>query len=195
MTFPLSSFTTHRSDLSDNTINDIFEQRYNVFYKRLNWEVSTTESKEVDEFDSLNPVYVVSKSNNKVAGSMRLLPTTGRYMLKDTFPEALDGDQAPTESTVWEISRFFVDKNQNQLLYGTTNHTIELMRSAYFFAVSNSITQFVLVTTVAIERYMNRIGFKTERFGEGNSVYLGKERSVALKLNIDEEYYRAVMNS
>ena len=188
-----SSFSINRSDLNENTTNDIFNKRYNVFYKRLQWDVKIKNNKEIDNYDALDPVYVVSKSNGTVAGSMRLLPTTGIYMLKDTFPDALEGELAPTKDSVWEISRFFVDKDRNntQLGYAKT-HTIELMRSAYFFATSNSISQFVMVTTVAIERYMKSLGFKTERFGQGKSVYLGKEKSVALKLNIDDNYLSVI---
>lgn len=188
-----SSFSINRSDLNENTANDIFNKRYNVFHKRLQWDVKIEDNKEIDNYDDLNPVYVVSKSNGSVAGSMRLLPTTGIYMLKDTFPDALEGELAPTDNSAWEISRFFVEKDRNNSKPGDVNiHTIELMRSAYYFATSNSISQFVMVTTVAIERYMKFLGFKTERFGRGKSVYLGKEKSVALKLNINDDYLSVI---
>lgn len=188
-----SSFSINRSDLNENTTNDIFNKRYNVFHKRLQWDVKIEDNKEIDNYDELDPVYVVSKSNGAVAGSMRLLPTTGIYMLKDTFPVALEGELAPISESAWEISRFFVDKGRDNSPSSYANtHTIELMRSAYYFATSNSITQFVMVTTVAIERYMKFLGFKTERFGRGESVYLGKEKSVALKLNIDDNYLSVI---
>jgi acyl homoserine lactone synthase len=65
---------------------------------------------EVDEFDGCRPVYLLEKDDDsRVQGCVRLLPTTGPTMLRDTFPALLDGQAAPACHTIWESSRFGVD--------------------------------------------------------------------------------------
>ena len=46
------------------------------------------------EFDDANPLYLVSvdPDTEEYWGSLRLLPTTGPNMLRDVFPQLLDGD-------------------------------------------------------------------------------------------------------
>jgi N-acyl-L-homoserine lactone synthetase len=46
---------------------------------------------------------------DRIQGCVRLLPTTGPTMLRDTFPLLLDGQPAPASDTIWESSRFGVD--------------------------------------------------------------------------------------
>lgn len=51
---------------------------------------------EVDVFDAWRPVYLLQKNeDNRVQGCVRLLPTTGPNMLRDTFPALLEGQAAP----------------------------------------------------------------------------------------------------
>ncbi|TGR73291.1 GNAT family N-acetyltransferase, partial [Mesorhizobium sp. M1C.F.Ca.ET.189.01.1.1] len=81
--------------------------RYRVFKKRLDWEVQTEGEMETDPFDSLNPVYLLLKGSDwRTCGCVRLLPTTGPTMLRDTFPTLLDEMVVPASADIWESSRF-----------------------------------------------------------------------------------------
>ncbi len=87
------------------------EIRKRTFHDRLNWQVRTLRSWEIDEFDALDPLYLVSiGSNGAVRGSLRLLPTTGPNMLADVFPELLPDGTRIESATIWESSRFSVDQ-------------------------------------------------------------------------------------
>ncbi len=65
---------------------------------------------EIDEFDVLRPVHLLNRSTNgRIQGCVRLLPSTGPTMLRDTFPILLDGQAAPRSQDIWESSRFALD--------------------------------------------------------------------------------------
>jgi acyl homoserine lactone synthase len=85
--------------------------RYRVFKDRLGWDVTTSGDLEADEFDTFRPVYVLHVDNEYVDGCVRLLPTTGPYMLRDVFPVLLGTEPAPVGARVWEASRFACEKS------------------------------------------------------------------------------------
>src|SRR5260370_39150626 len=76
--------------------------RYEVFVRRLGWTIPTAavnHSSEWDQFDDGTTVHIVAMSpERRVCGCARLMPTTGRYLLKDVFPELL-GSESPRAST------------------------------------------------------------------------------------------------
>ncbi|GAA0033889.1 hypothetical protein BROWWM01_80210 [Bradyrhizobium ottawaense] len=83
--------------------------RRRVFKDRLDWDVSVRDGLEIDQYDTFDPTYLLALEKSYVVGCVRLLPTTGRNMLADTFPVLLDGNPAPRAATIWESSRFCVD--------------------------------------------------------------------------------------
>lgn len=89
---------------------EVFKFRYCVFVERLGWEVLSHDCLEFDEYDALLPVYMIARDESfNILATWRLLPTTGPYMLKNTFPELLNGREAPNSEKIWEISRFAFD--------------------------------------------------------------------------------------
>lgn len=59
--------------------------RGRVFKERLDWDVSVTGGLEIDQYDALNPTYLLVIEQRAVVGCVRLLPTTGANMLAHTF--------------------------------------------------------------------------------------------------------------
>lgn len=166
---------------------DIFKLRYETFFERLNWDIETRDGEERDSFDDLEPHHVaVKNSSGGVDGCWRALPTTGAYMLKDVFPELLQGEDAPVDADVWEISRFAVRKGASAAQKGyVAGVTIEMVRSFYEFAQQENIKYYVAVTTVACERILRQLGVECWRMGEGKALQIGIERSVALWIKVD----------
>ena len=80
-----------------------------MFKERLDWDVSVSDGLEIDQYDTFKPTYLLALEQRDVVGCVRLLPTTGRNMLADTFPVLLDGHAAPKATRIWESSRFCVD--------------------------------------------------------------------------------------
>lgn len=147
--------------LDHKLLRGMFRLRYRVFHQRLGWKVEWHEGIERDGFDDLDPIYMVARNKQKeVEGCWRMLPTTGSYMLKNTFPQLLAGDQVPVAEDVWELSRFAVvlpetDKSAQSVLNGVT---FEMIRSVFDFAKQHNIRQYVTVTSVALERLLKRLG-------------------------------------
>ena len=64
--------------------------RYRVFKERLGWDVEVSGDMEIDEFDACRPAYLLQTDDDgRIQGCVRLLPTTGPTMLRDTFPVLL----------------------------------------------------------------------------------------------------------
>ena len=63
--------------------DSMFRDRADQFSRRLNWDVSVSSSgEERDEYDGLNPLYIIwQKQNGYHGGSMRFLPTLGPTMV------------------------------------------------------------------------------------------------------------------
>ena len=175
------------NETNQNIVNEVYKLRHETFIDRLDWDIQSTNGMERDHFDDLAPVHIAVKNEHGVSGCWRALPSKGDYMLKSIFPELLQGEQAPEEDDIWEISRFAVRKGSSKAERGYMGAvTLDLVKSFYDFAQENGIKSYVTVTTVACERLLRQLGVNLRRMGEGKSMQIGIERSVALKIEVDE---------
>lgn len=85
----------------------MFHDRADQFARRLKWEVTVDQNgEERDQYDALNPLYVIwQRADGLHGGSMRLLPTTGRTMLAEHFAH-LCPDGPINDPDIWECTRF-----------------------------------------------------------------------------------------
>jgi acyl homoserine lactone synthase len=91
-------------------LGEMFRLRARVFSGRLGWDVSVVDGIERDQYDDLEPVYILQRDRDeRVCGCVRLLPTTGPTMLRDMFPQLLRDAPMPWGPRVWETSRFAID--------------------------------------------------------------------------------------
>lgn len=185
------------SSFSPQVLEQLFRFRYRVFKEKLGWEVSTRRGMECDFYDDLGPVHIACRQGGVVMGSWRLLPTTGPYMLRDTFAELLRGEEAPSASDIWEMSRFAVEPPDRtaRVQAACSDATFEMMRACFRFAEENGIREYVTVTSVAIERMMRNAGVPMTRFGDGKAMRMGKVLSVACRIAIDEQLRSVLFDS
>lgn len=181
------------SHMDRQALHAMFRLRHKVFYERLGWEVEVQQGMEKDRYDDLSPIYMIARGRAPdVDGCWRLLPTTGPYMLKDTFPELLRGEPAPECSRVWELSRFAVKPSAaddcRQVNFGAVTFT--MMQRVFDFAEQQGIGQYVTVTSVALERLLRKVGIPLRRFGDGQAMRIGKTLSVACWIDINEQCRR-----
>jgi len=87
--------------------DEMFRDRADQFKTRLNWAVDVDQDGfERDQYDALNPLYVIWQTpQGGHGGSMRLLPTTGLTMVNDHFSH-LTGGGPITSPLIWECTRF-----------------------------------------------------------------------------------------
>lgn len=85
----------------------MFTDRAEQFSRRLGWDVNVNAAgEERDEYDALNPLYVIwERADGLHGGSMRFLPTTGRTMVNEHFSHINDG-HAIESPLIWECTRF-----------------------------------------------------------------------------------------
>lgn len=158
---------SHRADFH-REIAQMHEIRKNVFRDRLNWDVRTLRNWEIDEFDALNPLYLVSiGTDGSVRGSLRLLPTTGPNMLGDVFTELLPDGLRIESATIWESSRFSVDQaaaseRSDNLLNRTTG---ELLTGIVEVGLLAGLTEVVSVYDAMFARILKRAGCAAELIG------------------------------
>ena len=179
-----------RKEFASRELWEMHRLRAKVFNDRMGWEVPIMSGMEIDGYDALDPYYLmIRKHETELHGCMRLLPTEGPYMLKDTFPELLYGHSAPENSKTWEMSRFAVDTNAQQG-FGFSELTMDVTREIVNFGDKMGIENYVVVTTTAIERMMHRAGLAITRFGP--PIRIGVENAVALDFDIGEQTHEAL---
>ena len=181
--------------MSAAALHGMHALRDTVFHKRLGWEVESRDGLEIDDYDGMDPLYMVAHASGpQVDGCWRLLPTTGPYMLRDTFPQLLCGEPAPCDPAIWELSRFAVAptgaSDRRQVNFSLL--TFEMMQHVVDHALANGIRSYVTVTSASLERMLVRAGIPLRRFGNGRLTRVGKVQAVACWISMDEECREAV---
>lgn len=177
-------------------IDDLAEMhrlRYRIFKERLGWDVQVSGGIEVDEFDACRPVYLLQRSEDgRVQGCVRLLPTTGPNMLRDTFPALLDGQVAPASGAIWESSRFGVDlcSREAKTAGCIARATYELFAGMIEFGLMRKLTDIVTVTDGRMERILCRARWPLRRLGSPRPI--GKTIAVAGYLEVSRERLQCV---
>jgi acyl homoserine lactone synthase len=150
-------------------LNAMYRLRRRVYKERLDWTVSVSGDVELDVYDILSPTYLlVMTGAGKVAGSVRLLPTTGANMLADTFAILLGGEQPPCSERILESSRFCVD---TELVFALNENGLNRVTFMLFAAMIEAgqaagAEKIVTVTDTRMERVLRRAGWPLARIAE-----------------------------
>ena len=168
---------------------DMHRLRYRVFKERLNWDVTVSGDMEIDEYDALQPIYLLHcTAHGAVQGCVRLLPTTGPNMLRDSFPALLGGEPAPADPRIWESSRFSldIDAMAEKTPTGLSQSTFEIVAGMLEFGIERDLTSIVTVTDVRIERILRRLGVPWRRIHTpqriGNSLAVAGFASISAQV-------------
>ena len=153
--------------------------RRRVFRDRLDWKVSVSDGLEIDQYDALTPTYLLGVEQRDVVGCVRLLPTTGRNMLADTFPVLLDGHAAPKAARIWESSRFCVDTKNVVATAdnGLREATFLLFAAMIEWGQQRELQAIATVTDLRMERILRRAGWHLDRLGTPRQI--GATKAVA----------------
>jgi N-acyl-L-homoserine lactone synthetase len=166
--------------------------RRRVFQDRLEWDVAVSDGLEVDQYDALSPTYLLGIDRQDVVGCVRLLPTTGRNMLADTFPVLLDGGAAPTSTRIWESSRFCVDTKNvaATAVNGLREATFLLFAAMIEWGQQQDLQAIATVTDLRMERILRRAGWGFDRLGEPRQI--GTTKAVAGLLPVTDDALGAI---
>lgn len=171
-------------------LDEMFKLRARVFGQRLGWDVVIQDGREIDQYDALDPAYVIGVNDeNRVVSCVRALQTTGPHMLSDVFSAILDGEPPLRSATLWESTRFCVDteildrgNSRNSVSYATC----ELMAASLEYARDSGISDIVTV----IDPIMNRVLKRSDcaPYGYvGKTTPMGKVSAMAALLDCTDE--------
>ncbi len=191
LTVPPDHYADHADELAQ-----MHRLRAIVFRDRLEWDVTVTHGGERDQYDDLNPTYILAISgSNKVVGCARLLPAVGPTMLEQTFPQLLAGGSLNATSAMIESSRFCVDttlsagRGRGQLHLAT----LTMFAGIIEWSMAHGYDKIVTATDIRFERILNRAGWPMTRLGE--PVAIGNTVAIAGTLPADQASFEQVRPS
>lgn len=168
-----------------------------IFSGRLGWEVTIENGEERDQYDDLQPSYVLAvTASGQVAGCCRLLPASGPTMLERTFPQLLASASlhahAHAHAAMVESSRFCVDTTLASDRAGGRLHetTLFMFAGIIEWSMANGHRELVTATDLRFERILKRAGWPMQRLGE--PVRIGNTTAIAGALPIDAASFRNV---
>lgn len=140
--------------------HSMFVDRADQFKTRLGWDVNIDSSgEERDEYDDLNPLYVIwEQPDGSHGGSMRFLPTTGQVMVNDIFGH-LTGGVPICSPFIWECTRFCMSRDASGKVAGA------LMLAGGEIMRNFQIDHFVGVFDRRMVRIYRAIGSSPEVLG------------------------------
>lgn len=150
-----------------NETNEMFQLRKRQFRDRLNWDVTVQDGWEIDEFDEMNPLYLVSwyEQGAAVAGCLRFLQTTGPTMMKNVFDRHFDEPFDIEAPLVWECTRLAIEPTiATKWLTptGLCRATFELMQGGCEVAMQAGVERIVGIFDNAMLRVYRRVGWSPE---------------------------------
>ncbi|MFD1511008.1 acyl-homoserine-lactone synthase [Lacimonas salitolerans] len=171
-------------------LDEMFELRARVFGQRLGWDVVIQDGRESDQYDSLDPAYVIGlNEDNRVVSCVRALQTMGPHMLSDVFSAILGGEPPLRSPTLWESTRFCVDtdvldrgNSRNSVSYATC----ELMAASLEYAQASGISDIVTVIDPVMNRVLKRSDCAPYGY-VGKTTPMGKVSAMAALLDCTDE--------
>ena len=171
----------HNARQYEGLLNQMFRLRARVFRDRLRWKVQVIDGMERDRYDGEDPVYILytDEMQQRLIGSLRLLPTTGPTLVADYFADTVPDSARLTAPSIWECTRFCVDEDY----LGNGNREELTFASGILFAALGEVALEAGIQSILgnfdarMLRLYRRVGCEVEVLGSteryGPTVYLG----------------------
>lgn len=178
----------NKAEYSDY-LNQLWQQRYDVFVEKMGWSLDCAKGMERDQFDRPDTVYLLCiDDSGRLKGAMRLLPTTKPHLMSETFP-GLCADGVPRGDTIWEVSRFYSLTGRHMLL--ERDRTVsELVCGLFEFGLMSSILSVTCVASMVLFPTILKAGWNVTPLGlpavSDGEVILG------FQIDLNEEDYLKV---
>jgi N-acyl-L-homoserine lactone synthetase len=147
--------------------DSMFRDRAAQFRGRLGWPVAVDAAgRERDAYDALDPLYLICEGpDGRHAGSLRLMPTTGRCMVNEHFAHLLGG---PLRSPlIWEATRFCLAPG------AAPQVAPRLLLGGAGAMAAFGLTHLLGVFDAAMTRVYRRLGAEPEVLGEAGGIAVG----------------------
>lgn len=160
----------HERSKYPGLIDEMHQLRKQVFHDRLKWDVPVSGNWEIDSFDQEDPLYLLSiDRENRLQGTLRLLPTTGPNMLGTVFSELTCESGKVENPLVWESSRFCIrvsgerDQRETSLI---SKATVELIAGMGEVGLLAGLDHIVTVYDAFLRRIIRQAGCSETLIGK-----------------------------
>ncbi len=107
----LKIITSQNIDDNLQLMENVWRFRHSQFVERLGWrELSSEDGRERDRFDNDDAIHLVAARGDDVVGYTRLLRTSGPHLLRDVYPDLMQGRSWPQEADIYEWTRCISDE-------------------------------------------------------------------------------------
>lgn len=174
-----------RQELDEGrALRAMFVARKEVFVDLLGWDVPVLDGRfELDQFDDPHARYLILlDAEGRHRASARLLPTTRPHILDTLFPELCQND-IPRGGSIWEITRFCLDRNQNAgERLAARNRLVSALAD---YALDQGIARYTGVAELPWLKQIMRFGWRCQPLGLPH-IHAGRPLS-ALVIDIDDD--------
>ena len=163
-----------------------FVLRHGGFVERQQYDVSVYDGMEFDRYDTPASRYLVYHTDEgRALGVSRLTPTVLSCMLKDLWPHLVADKSVLESDSVWEGTRYCVDKDAPPEL---RQRIIHEMASAYLeFGLRRGLNKIIgLMPTYIYRSVFERAGIEMEYLGPVEAIGRHKCRAVAIPVTAQQ---------
>ena len=183
-----------KSQLSTNVEAELASYRYEIFVQTLQWQLPAENGREFDQFDRPDTHYIIARDSlGLICGCARLLPTTRPYLLDEIFPGLMNGQPAPHDTEVWELSRFST-KGTGELAPPSREDArarfCTLFAAVVEAAMAQGATRLITFTAMGVERILRSIGMHAHRVGPPQMI--DDKPVLAMWIELDEQTCRSL---
>lgn len=175
---------TTQPGFNDAVLRNMFEARKRVFVDLLGWDVPVIAGRfEVDQFDTPEATYVVLAGDEaEHHASARLLRTTRPHILDTLFADLCD-EPVPTGPSVYEITRFCLDRSLDAR--GRRWARNELVSALARFGLSHGISLYTGVAEAGWLEQILAFGWRCRLLGKPRQHGRNSIGAIAVEIGTD----------
>lgn len=129
-------------------MHQYFRIRKQIFADQLKWDVAIHNDMEIDRFDDMNAIYILSLDHNgDVAGGLRQMWSDGPTLTRDVFLDMIENPQAVFGPDVWETTRFAIRPADKDIRFtsGVNRVAVELCAASLETGMQYGIRKHIAV--------------------------------------------------
>ena len=159
-----------------------YRLRHDVFVDELGWEnLRSRDRREVDQFDNAETIHFLLFDDEEIVGYQRLVPTTGRDLMSEMYPQLCEGD-LPRDRSIFEWSRLAI-KHEWRGINSMGGPTLEMVRTMVEWCLRHDVRTVLVATTPSMMLKFVQCHFRVEPLGLLQQ--LGGQDVIALAAHLD----------
>lgn len=173
----------------DDELREARRLRHKVYAETVKWVPSSPDELEVDLYDTWSTSIGLFSHTGKLSGVIRLLPSSGPFMLESDFRACLlPGYEIRKEPDTNEITRLTIDPTSMEKGL-SSRMLLVLLKGLYQWLLVNDIRYSYMVVEKRFLRVLNVLGFPARAISPCQALPPAGALSVAALLDWEEFQY------